>query len=69
MQGASQSQVSWIRDLLPEDIPNTRLLFFNYDSTTYNDAPQKNLEDIAQELLHAFQITRLRATPIVSSPA
>ncbi|KAI9779305.1 MAG: hypothetical protein M1835_004735 [Candelina submexicana] len=52
--------VSWIRDLLPVDLPQARLLYFNYDSTTYNDAPIKILEDIADELLLAFNEHSLR---------
>jgi hypothetical protein len=47
---------------LPGDIPQARLLFFNYDSTAYNDAPKKNLADIADELLFAFEASELRRT-------
>jgi protein SERAC1 len=54
--------VSWVRDLLPSDAPEARLLFFNYDSTHYNDAPKKDLEDIADELLFAFEIAGVRTT-------
>ena len=54
--------VSWIRDLLPIDLPSARLLYFNYDSTTYNDAPYKNLEDIADELLLAFTQSDMRTS-------
>jgi hypothetical protein len=58
-------QVSWIRDFLAEDLPQARLLFFNYDSTTYNNAPQKDIEDIARELLHSFSASGLRITEMV----
>ncbi len=40
-------------------------MFFNYDSTTYNDAPRKDLQDIAMELLQAFDVSRLRQSPLV----
>ena len=60
--GSHHGGVSWIRDFLPEDLPAARLLFFNYDSTTYNDAPVKDLADIAEELLLAFQSSGVRTT-------
>jgi hypothetical protein len=56
------ANVSWIRDLLPDDLPQARLMYFNYDSTSYNDAPQKELEDFALDLLNAFQVSQLRIT-------
>lgn len=61
----SGQQISWIRDLLAQDLREARLMFFNYDSTTYNDAPQKDLQDIGMELLHAFDASRLRQSPLV----
>lgn len=64
---ASGQPVSWVRDLLAQDIREARLMFFNYDSTTYNDAPQKDLQDIGMELLQAFDVARLRQSPLVRS--
>ncbi len=61
----SEQQISWIRDFLAQDLRQARLMFFNYDSTTYNDAPQKNLQDIGAELLQAFDVSRLRKSPSV----
>ena len=61
----SGQKISWIRDLLHEDLPEARLLFFNYDSTVHNDAPQKDLQDIGTELLQAFNVSRLRQSPLV----
>lgn len=61
----SGQQISWIRDLLTEDLREARFMFFNYDSTTYNDAPRKDLQDIAMELLQAFDVSRLRQSPLV----
>ena len=63
------SSVSWIRDFLPIDLSAARLLYFNYDSTTYNDAPIKMLDDIADELLAAFTNQRVRMTEEVCSIA
>lgn len=54
------ADIQWVRDLLPKDVEMARLLFFNYDSTTYNDAPQKQLEDYASDLLLAFHRSILR---------
>ncbi len=62
---AYHDDISWIRDFLPEDLPPGRLMFFNYDSTFYNDAPQKSLEDIANELLQAFALSNIRVTALV----
>lgn len=59
---SSSTEVSWVRDLLPDDLPQSRLMYFNYDSTSYNDASQKELEDFALELLNAFDISQLRTT-------
>ena len=50
----SHEQISWVRDLLPKSLPLALFLYFNYDSTTYNDVPLKTLEDIADDLLFAF---------------
>ena len=61
----SGQKISWIRDLLHQDLPEARLLFFNYDSTVHNDAPQKDLQDIGTELLQAFNVSRLRQSPLV----
>lgn len=61
----SEHQISWIRDFLAQDLRQARLMFFNYDSTTYNDAPQKNLQDLGTELLQAFDVSRLRKSPSV----
>ena len=61
----SEQQNSWIRDFLAQDLRQARLMFFNYDSTTYNDAPQKDLQDIGTELLQAFDVSRLRKSPSV----
>lgn len=62
----SGQPISWIRDLLAQDLREARLIFFNYDSTTYNDAPHKDLRDMAMELLQAFDVSRLRQSPLVS---
>ena len=61
----SGQQISWIRDLLTEDLREAQFMFFNYDSTTYNDAPRKDLQDIAMELLQAFDVSRLRQSSLV----
>ena len=61
----SGQESSWIRDLLHQDLPEARLLFFNYDSTVHNDAPQKDLQDIGTELLQAFNVSRLRQSLLV----
>ena len=37
-------------------------MFFNYDSTTYNDAPQKDLHEIATELVQSIDSSHLRTS-------
>ena len=65
---ASDLHISWIRDLFAQDLREARLMFFNYDSSTYNDAPQKDLHDIGRELLQAFDVSRLRKSLLVCPP-
>ena len=36
-------------------------MHYNYDSTYYNDAPDKDLGDIAKELLTELNVTELRS--------
>jgi hypothetical protein len=57
--------VSWIRDFLTDDLRSARLLFYNYDSTTYNDAQQLMLRDFGRELLDVLEDSDLRTSPIV----
>ncbi|KAF2183853.1 hypothetical protein K469DRAFT_581699, partial [Zopfia rhizophila CBS 207.26] len=57
MSGKLVHNTSWIDDFLPLDLPQARLFYFNYDSTTYNDAPAKDLGDIADEMLFELSMT------------
>jgi len=51
INGVLSYPISWISDFLPYDLPNAQAWYFSYDSTVYNDAPQKTIGDIAEELL------------------
>lgn len=41
----------WLRDLLPHDIPNARILTFEYGSKWYKDPDHVSLRDCGKKLL------------------
>lgn len=42
----------WLKHLLPEDLPNTRIMAFNRNSKWNIDAPVKSIEECGHELLN-----------------
>jgi len=46
-------EVIWLKDLLPDAIPDIRVLHFNYASNYILKAPKENLRSIAQRLVQA----------------
>lgn len=46
-------EVIWLKDLLPDAIPDIRVLNFNYASNYILKAPKENLRSIAQRLAQA----------------
>ncbi|KAI5844018.1 ankyrin repeat-containing domain protein [Morchella snyderi] len=42
----------WLKELLPKDLPNTRIMAFNHNSKWKIDAPVKSIEECGHELLN-----------------
>lgn len=53
----------WLRDFLPADIPNARIMTFGYDSTTAFSKSVAKIEDMALELLNHLSAKRSPAQP------
>jgi len=65
----SESKVLWLRDLLPLQLPNARVLTFGYDADTLKLSPsvsQFSLNDHAVSLVD--ELLRVRAEPEVVRP-
>ncbi|KAJ5144591.1 ankyrin repeat-containing protein [Penicillium atrosanguineum] len=56
---APNSDEVWLRDFLPEDIPNIRVLLYGYDTTLLNSFSKQSIEDLGRIFLE--QITAFRA--------
>lgn len=57
----------WLRDFLPSDIPNARIMTFGYDSTVAFSRSVAKIEDEAFELLNHLSAKRTRSAPGTSS--
>ncbi|ORY70348.1 uncharacterized protein BCR38DRAFT_471661 [Pseudomassariella vexata] len=44
----------WLRDWLPEDIPNVRVLLYGYDTTLLKNTSKASIEDLGQRLLESL---------------
>lgn len=44
----------WLRDLLKTDLPNARIMSFEYDSRWLNDPAMVSLEDCGERLLESI---------------
>lgn len=44
-------ETMWLKDLLPQDIPNSRIMTFNSDSAWLRDAPRESMRPLASRLL------------------
>lgn len=53
----------WLREFLPEDLPNTRVMAFNHNTRWEANALSKSLQDYGEDLLRALR--RKRQTPEV----
>lgn len=54
------TRISLLKDLLPKDFPEARILSFEYNSRWLTDAPIKTTEEIGKTLLEEIKATRLR---------
>ena len=59
-----QSQVMWLRDLLPEALPNIRIMTYGYNASFRNFTGHQDLRNIATKLL--TELSDLRVTENVS---
>jgi hypothetical protein len=50
--------VSWVRDLLPKEKLNCRIMAFNHDSRWKSNALSKSLKDFGYDLFLALSIKR-----------
>ena len=53
----------WLRDFLPSDIPNARIMTFGYDSTVAFSRSVAKIEDEAFELLNQLSAKWTRSAP------
>lgn len=49
---------TWLRDFLPEDIPNCRILTYGYASTVKDSNRDSSIQDYARQFLEAVNIAR-----------
>ncbi|TGO67667.1 hypothetical protein BOTNAR_0037g00030 [Botryotinia narcissicola] len=52
------SHEMWLRDFLPKDIPNTRILLYGYPSTVSGGQSMEKVEDIASTFLNRLTLLR-----------
>lgn len=52
------SHEMWLRDFLPKDIPNTRVLLYGYPSAVPGGQSTEKVEDIASTFLNRLAILR-----------
>jgi len=57
-ESKERKSVNWLSDLLPQRIPNTRIMTFNYPSRWHRDAPRQRLALCASDLLDAVHNQR-----------
>lgn len=55
-----EKNVNWLadNDLLPKEIPNARIMTFNYESKWHADAPKQRRSLCAEQLLTALHNKR-----------
>ena len=49
---------NWLRDLLPKDLPNARIICFNHDTSYQAYALSKSLHDYGKDLLRQLGTVR-----------
>lgn len=57
-ESRSSEKVSWVRDLLPKDDLNCRIMAFNHDTRWKSNALSKSLKDLGDDLIHALASKR-----------
>lgn len=54
----------WLRDFLPENVPNARILTYGYDSTLLNNNSNASILEFSQNFLEALKAARTGETVI-----
>jgi hypothetical protein len=55
---ASESVDVWLRDFLPNDVPDTRVLLYGYDTTLNKSDSKQSIVDLAKTLLEHVKAFR-----------
>jgi hypothetical protein len=55
---APESVDVWLRDFLPKDVPNTRVLLYGYDTTLDKSDSKQSIVDLAKTLLELIKAFR-----------
>lgn len=58
----------WPRDLLPKDIPNVRVLSFQYNTTIQGTTSKGKISDHALQLLNALHLDRQTDMEAITRP-
>ena len=61
---STNSDEVWLRDFLPKDLPNVRVLLYGYDTTLPGSLSKQSVEDLGRALLE--QVNAFRANDVVS---
>ena len=61
-----QGQPMWLRDLLPQVMPNIRIMTYGYNASFFNYTTKQDVRSIAAKLL--AELADLRSGETVSSP-
>lgn len=48
----------WLRDYLPEDVPNIRVLLYGYDTSSLNNESKASVEGLGRRFLESFKAFR-----------
>ncbi|KAL7918451.1 hypothetical protein ACQKWADRAFT_323791 [Trichoderma austrokoningii] len=52
----------WLRDFLPQSIPNARILTYGYDTKIYGSQSEESILELAKALLESIKTTRQKST-------
>jgi hypothetical protein len=58
LRNRQMNEVLWLQDLLPDVVPNSRIMTFGYQSNYFKSAPKRNIANCAQELLITLKAHR-----------
>ncbi|CAG8078910.1 unnamed protein product [Penicillium salamii] len=65
-EARSSTKLSWIRDFLPKENINCRIMAFNHDTRFASNALSKSLKDLGDDLIRALRYKRQTEKSVVS---